>query len=806
MTHRKFKTLPLAVAIATTFGTGVSSTIVRAQAPALEEVVVIARKREESLQETPVAVTAMSADELREANIRDLGDLTRVVPGLDTRTGDKYAAFSIRGIGSRGGKSVATDPAVGVYVDGIFIPRSDSQLVDVVAMQNIQVLRGPQGTLFGKNTAGGALLLTTVKPGEELAGEVGVEVGNLDRFNVRGNVDVPLTDALSMRFTVDSRERDGYMDDINTGIDYGNEDKIAYAAQTRWFATEDLTADFLLFYSEQKENAAPQTCRVADNLGTPLQGFVAPGDTRTLIPACERSFALAKDNKVELDERGLVWEVETAMAGMTLEWEREFGTFKSITGYLKQEDIDNWRDQDATSIFSITNLSLVKEQFRLNGLDTDEEREFFTQEFQFIGSAFDDNLDYTVGLFYSDESIENNPSGNLLSPAGFLGIPIGADMVSVLPPDVAGFRVSNLTDYDNETMAVFAQGTWSFTDTLSLTVGGRYGEEKKKAAQRNYITAETSPGLITREEFDALQGTIHEVVPAAGIEFIEGDDEWTEFTPSATLSYVADDNFLETTGLDAFMIYGTWSQGFKAGGFVVFDGELQTFEPEEVTNYELGIKMDALDQRLRVNLALYSMEYDDMQITVTRQINELNTAAGLANAGEATVQGLEMEVSFLPTANWFFQATANFIDAEYDEFMDLVRDPASGEFVPIDRSDEEFAYLPERSFSWIAQYSHDTDIGEIAARVSGSYKDDIYIGLEGGADVSNFDTLDGYTLWNARLSWRAPGDNLEVALYVDNLDDEEYFGTGNLQFAAQGTQTLVKGLERTYGLQATYRF
>lgn len=805
MNKPKYPVLPLTVAVAATLSSGLSPSSVQAQAGMLEEVVVVARKREESLQETPVAVTAMNAEALKEANIRDLGDLTRVVPGLDTRSGDKYAAFSIRGIGSRGGKSVATDPAVGVYVDGIFIPRSDSQLVDVVAMQNIQVLRGPQGTLFGKNTAGGAILLTTVKPGDELAGEVGMDVGNLDRFNVNGNVDVPITDALSMRFTVDSRNRDGYMDDVNNGRDYGDEDKIAYAAQTRWFASDELTADFLLFYSEQKENSAPQTCRVADN-STPLQGFIAPGDERTLLPACQQSWELAKDNKVEMDDKGLDWEVETTMAGLTLEWERDIGTFKSISGYLHQEDINNWRDQDATSLFSLTNLSLVKDQFKANGLDVDEDRDFYTQEFQFIGNTFDDQLNYTLGLFYSKEEINNNPGGNMLSPAGFLGIPGAEDIVTVLPPDLAGFRTSNLTDFDNETWAAFAQGTWHFNDTLSLTLGGRYGEETKKAEQNNYVTAEESPGMITREEFDALQGTIHEVIAAPGVEFIKGDDDWSKFTPSATLSYVADDHFLDTSGLDSFMIYSTWSQGFKAGGFVVFDNELQTFDPEEVTNIEVGIKLDALDQRLRTNLAIYSMDYDDMQITVTRQISELNTAPSLANAGKATVQGVELEVSFLPTPNWFFQATANFIDAEYDEFDDLVRDPISGNFVPIDRKDEDFAYLPEQSFSWIAQYTLDTDMGEFSGRVSGTYKDDIYIGLEGGADVSDFDTLDGYTLWNTRLNWRAPEGNIEVALYVDNLADKEYFGTGNLQYGAQGTQTLVKGIERTYGVQATYRF
>ena len=796
----------LGATVAATVAYAVAPIPVYAQESVLEEVVVIARKREESLQETPVAVTAMSENALKEANIRDLGDLTRVVPGFDTRSGDKFAAFSIRGVGSRGGKGVATDPAVGVYVDGIFIPRSDSQLVDVVSMSSIQVLRGPQGTLFGKNTAGGALLLTTVKPYEEFGGEIATDIGNLDRFNLNGNLNVPVTDALALRFTIDSRQRDGYMVDANTGIDFGNEDKLAFAAQARWFATDSLTADLILFHSKQEENAAPQSCQIADGPSTPLQTFTAPGDPRLLLEACADSDILSDRNKVEMDARGMVWEMESTMAGLTLEWDLGDASFKSITGWLQQDNIDNWRDQDATSVFSITNLYLVKEQFFANGLDADEEREFFSQEFQFNATAFDDQLDYTLGLFGSVESIENNPSGNLLAPGGFLGIPVG-DAVSVLNPAVAGFRQSSLTDFDNSTWAVFAQGTWHFNDQWSLTLGGRYGVEDKEIDQRNYISQEQSPGLISREEFDELADAIHEVGPVAGAERLKQQEDWNEFTPAATLSYIGSDGMLDATGLDTFMVYATWSQGFKAGGFTSLGTEIQPFDPENVTNYELGLKLDALDSRLRFNAALYSMDYEDMQITITRQLNEINTASAIANAGQATMNGLEMELSYLPTANWFFQASANFIDAEYDEFDDIVRDPESGEYVPIDRSDEDFAYLPEKTFSLVGQYTRDTNWGEFSARLSGAYKDDIYIGLEAGADASAFSTLDGYTLWNARLAWRSASQHdIEVALYVDNLTDKEYFGTGNLQLSSQGTLTLVKGIERTYGIQASYRF
>ena len=206
----------------------VSPQPVHAQAGVLEEVVVVARKREESLQDTPVAVSAFGEDDMRAARIRNIADLAQQVPGLSTRDGDKVSGLTIRGVGTRV-RSVKTDPGVGVYVDGIFMPRSDTQLVDVVDMQSIQVLRGPQGTLFGKNTAGGAILLQTVKPSDEFSGKLEVGFGDDDRQDFAGRISGPIVDGqLYGSITVDSRERDGYMEDLVTGRDFGNVDRKGY--------------------------------------------------------------------------------------------------------------------------------------------------------------------------------------------------------------------------------------------------------------------------------------------------------------------------------------------------------------------------------------------------------------------------------------------------------------------------------------------------------------------------------------------------------------------------------------------------
>lgn len=499
------------------------------------------------------------------------------------------------------------------------------------------------------------------------------------------------------------------------------------------------------------------------------------------------------------------------------DWDVGEGNLKSITGYLGQDNIITARDQDAGSIFTITNVSLLLDQYKWNDLEDNQKRRFLSQELQYSSAAFE-KLDYTIGLFYSKEDINDSPQGFPNSQAGFLGLPDG-DLINVFPPAIVGFRTTSLSDFDNKTLAAFAQGIWHFDEKWSLTVGGRYGEEKKTVKQQNIVSLTPSPGLVNREEFDSLLGTIHDLVPA---ERLSQDKKWRQFTPAVTVSYIAGDDFLDASNLDSLLVYMTYSEGFKAGGFSSFDGALETFEPEEITNYELGLKIDALDGRLRFNTALYYMEYQDMQITVTRAVSDIQTENGTFNAGQANMGGVEAELHFAPTANWLFQLSANYIHAKYDEFEDISAAPGpdsascasiqgaaepGSDFLVVDRSCEDFAYLPKTTFYWAGQYSFESDWGLFTALVNGSYRDEIYIGLEAGADAADESILDDFTVWNARLSWQTPGElDLNVALYLDNFTDEKYFGTGNLQLRNQGSASLVRGLPRTYGIQARYRF
>ena len=772
---------------------------VPSQAQVLEEVVVIARKRVENLQDTPVAVTAFGANSMREAQINNLADLSRQVPGLSNTDGAKFSGLTIRGVGARVAQA-KVDPGVGVYVDGLFIPRGDTQLVDVVDMESIQVLRGPQGTLFGKNTAGGAILMSSQKPGDEFEGHVDVKLGDYDQQDLSVRIGGPLIEGkLYGALTYDTRSSDGYMEDYFTGREYGDIDRQALVGQLRYEPTDSLTIDFIALWGEQNERAAPRTCLLA-NPNTQLQSLLAPGVHQSYGDLCQLSESIVKNEKVIMDQVPMDYDVTNNLAGLTLNWEVGDFQLKSITGYLYQEDLKRDSDQDASLYYSIGNFSTTARHFNANGLKgDDEERHFVSQEFNLLGSAFDDKLDYTLGIYGSDEKIEDNLGGNSLTPSGYLGVPLG-DNVLVIAPAQAGLRNPSLTELTGQSAAVFGQLIYSFNDMWQFTLGARYTWEEKKIDQRNYrATAPTE--VVTRDEFDQLADDYQPLVVDPDLPKLKDDDNWSEVSPSATITMFGPDSWTDGF-LDSAMFYLTYSEGFKAGGFSDFGGELVSFDPETVENYEFGFKTEMFDQRVRLNGAVYTMDYDDMQLGVTRTFGELDAVFGITTAGSSEVDGAELELVFLPLEGLMLSMTASYIDASFKEFLD-----EGGDGEPVDRSHEPFAYLPEQTYSWVVQYDWDTEFALITPRISGYYKDEVYIGQEPAAYdfVDSQATLDDYTVWNARLAIQSHQvDGLEVALFANNFTDEFYYGTGNLQSDLVGSASVVAGKPRHYGVEFYY--
>ncbi len=772
----------------------------------LEEVVVTARKRGETLQETPIAVTAISADELRAAQIDNVGDLTQRVPGLSRREGRKTVDFNIRGVGTRV-TGVAAEPGVGVYVDSIYIPRNDSQLVDVLNMESVQVLRGPQGTLFGKNTAGGAILLTSRKPGEDVEGFASANIGDLGRTKLRGGVSGPLLgEGLYGGIQFDHQEEDGYREDQRTGTEYGDVDRYSVLGQLRYESDGAFLGDLMLFYGEVDEKTSPRNC-VQSNPNAALQGFTVPGNSMPFAELCQESIDLVDDEQLIFDRSPLNYKISNLLAGVTLAWDLELFTVKSITGYLHQDDIDTAsNDIDATDLFTLGNQGEPRRQLRANGIDPDDEqRTFISQEIQFLGDAIDNFLSYTAGVFYSHEEIDNSPFGQLLGPGGFLGADLGDGTVRLLPTGIS-FREATIREFENTSAALFGQAILNLSDTWQLTVGARYTWEEKQAEQLNYVADDVQFGpVISREEFDALENYVHRVVLDPENPNPGDKDDWTEFTPSVTLTLFTPDSWSGNV-FDGGMIYASASSGFKAGGFSPFGDAFLPFDPEDLLTYELGYKLDLWDQRARLNGAFYYSKYDDIQITVTRTFPREDpglppvTQNGTANAGKATIWGAELEFSVMPVENLLLSATASYIDAQYDEFIDESIEDRQAVFV--DRSDEDFAYTPEQTYSLTAQYNWVSELGDITPRLNYSYVSSQFIGLDAQSAAADEAYIDSYEIINFRLAFKPDAiESLEVAGYVNNLADEEYFGTGIASISGVGSVSLVPGKQRTYGIE-----
>jgi iron complex outermembrane recepter protein len=820
---------------------------------ALEEVIVTARKREESLQETPVAISAFSAEELAVAGIANTRDLQQSVPGLIfSEQGNKAPSIFIRGIGQKEANA-ALDPGVGVYINSIYIARTDSQLLDVIDTESIQVLRGPQGTLFGKNNTGGALLVNTMIPHTDaLEGEASTRLGNYGRRDVKVSGNIPLNeDSLAMRLSLASTQLDGYTESIYNGEEYGDEDRLGGTGRLYWQASDVFSTDIFYYRSKVNENGAGLTCFM-QNPGSVFNTFNWPGFTENNAyeSRCRLSESLADDNEL-LINGPTSFEMTSQILGVTLNWEFDDFDIKSITAWSNQEDIARSDDSDGTDILGVGTGDLVvlgalqrslTAGYGNFALPDDETRNQYSQELQLSGRALDDRLAYTTGIFLAKEEMENSITGNTVGYNGYSYKEDAFPGLNVLIPKIIGTS----SDLTNDSYAIFAQGTYEVTDWYQLTIGTRYTTEKREREATLYeadceaildgpagnlvpgatslcaadvLILEDPSGFYANppaflpirlvEEYETLGGDII----TANNGKVKDDKEWSKWTPTITNAFNLPDEYLTDTVLDSTLLYFTYSKGFKSGGFEMKGLEVTEFEPESVTNYELGIKVDAFDQRIRFNTAFYYMDYDDIQIRITEQGRSLaDILLFIDNAGAATIQGFEMELTALPLPNVILNATTSYTDASYDEF--IASDVDTGVTPPkqstIDRSDEDFAAIPELTYSLSAMVILPSAIGDFAPRLSMYYRDSFFTGLDATAwdpEFRDLATIDEVTLWSFRVGFTPrEKDNIQLWLFVDNLTDENYFQGGFSNTESLGAGSFVLGTPRTYGLEASIAF
>ncbi|WP_321396045.1 TonB-dependent receptor [Emcibacter sp.] len=733
----------------------------------LEEITVTARKREEGLQSAPIAISAFTGDGLEYRGVTDVGEIAQFTPNLSFQNNPSFggasnsAAIYIRGVGQK--EFLPTvDPGVGLYVDGVYIARSVGGILDLVDVERVEVLKGPQGTLFGRNTIGGAISITTKKPHEEFEGKLSATYGTDDRIDLKGSVNIPLSDTFYSKFSVAYLSQDGYVmrDD---GIDLGDDDTLSGRASFLLEASDDLEISFSIEGSRDRENGPAMTLiginyagpidpdtppmatihNVGASLaaGGPAAPCAYPGSTLNLaVPGCYDD-RYVYDGEERNSGTALAYSnTDFWAANLNVDWAlSENITLKSITAY-RDLSAEFARDGDHSPL-------------RISQFQDFLEQEQFTQEFQLLGTAFEDRLNWIVGLYYFKETGDNR---------------------NELDFTVSRFRSGGA--YDNQSLAAFAQGTYDVTDTFHVTAGIRYTDETKKF----------TPDQIIHENYFA--GSMHPQLDApfmqAGepiLPHLEKELSYDEIDPYLNLSWDATDDL---------MLYASYSEGFKSGGFSqrVFppivapytapagtpDIDLiPTFDPEFVQVYELGFKYTGMDGRMRLNGAAFYTDYTDMQVQVFTSVAPITK-----NAGAATIKGFELELQMTPADGWFVEAGLGYLDAGYDE-------------IDFDTTFVEKTNRLDRVSDWSlsAAVSKEFDLGNsgsLVPRVDWSYRSEF--------DNDAFNTPElhqgGYHLLNANMTWENADETMAVVVGVKNLTDEKYLHTGIIGDAFQSYEGL----------------
>jgi len=726
----------------------------------IEEIIVEARKVEENLQDVPISVTALPGAALKDAGITEFPQIAQVTPNFDVRSdevrGSFAAVINIRGQNSTT-SDLTIDQAVGININGAPITRGTNLFGNLFDIEQVEILRGPQGTLFGKNTTGGTVNVTTTAPQlGEFSGYAEFTLGNFDRNDYEAVFNVPTGENSAFRFGAASTNRDGFVDGVRSdgtlsGLDLADDDELFYKASFLVEPNDKVSIRLNADYHEVDEN------------GSGIRALIPFFPIAQPIPETDDFFQAADFNNAIVApvtiENGVVAD-ETNLNG-TVKVDLGFAELTSVTSYREQE--------------SETSLNFSP----LGGIVIGQDSDLFAQELRLAGDY--NNLQWQAGVFYSDES--------------------GSDRNNTV-------NRQQITDVENEAIAGFAQGTYSFNDRVSLTLGGRYTDEDR-AVDLQQLGALGAEGLpINIDQAAAIVGTTTladgsiTLNNAAGTTIIN-DASFDGFSWTAALDYKVTDDVL---------LYGSISRGFRSGG-IDGDGNLATeVDPEFVLNYEAGFKGDFLDNTVRFNAAAWFSDYSDIQIqSFALDENVAGTVgvpvAVLNNAAEAELYGFEAELQWYPIDDFSLNAGVGFTNGSFQDFTEPRVDAATGEIFQFDRSAEPVGG-PNWQFNVTPRYSHDiSDNIRANAQFTVSFLDEQEIaGPEVAALIGDeLTVIDSITLVNGQIDFDI-GEDLNVAVFGNNIFDNEHFSTGFALGVFGGLAQRTIGDPRTYGVRVRKSF
>lgn len=785
------KKLVLAAAVASAVGV---TDVAIAQQSILEEVVVTARKREESLQRVPMAVSAFGAQQLQQAQVDNILDLERMTPNITlTDTGGLVAgAVSVfmRGIGNDPG----FDQGVGIYMDDVYLNRTTGALLEVYDVERIEILKGPQGNLYGRNTIGGAIKYISKNPGDEFEADVEVKAGEYDLIQVKANASGPLIDnVLYGSVGALYKEHDGIQTNTLDGGEYWNSDVQAFRGSLLWQATDRLSVKLAADY--MKDDSDP---RVPNRIGVDpallggidfvISGanlFLGPG-TGVVSTPNDTSLPTNIDTvSTEFVDGFDEFEIETTTVALTVGWDlSDAWTLKSVSALRTMDNVQPF-DFDGSEQQFITTTNY-------------RDNEDFSQEFQLNFSG--DSLNAVMGVYYLDGTQES-PGITYQYPR----------LRAILTQSKDTYQ----DDRDITSYSAYANVDWNLSDSWQFSLGGRYTRDEKDETIRATVDqglfayaglagfppqaiVSVAPGQEAAAQQSPLFAfwTSSFVPPAFNSEYTEisfpedtdASDEWNEFTPSARITWFASD---ET------MVYAGFSSGFKSGGFQRTGGVATAYDPETVETWTLGLKSTLLDGSLRFNAEAFFNDYTDKQLsTIVLEGGSLTETVG--NVGELETSGVELEVTWLPPVNGLtLGLNAGYLDTDVKSYSSGTEDIA-------DRT--AIGFSPEWTAQMRVGYDFDiADAGFVSLGTDVSYRAESYTNSPIDLD-SNFAALqvqEEHAIWNALAAFTTADERWRFAVEGKNLEDKRVITN---TFVVGPFVTAGYNMPRTWAVSVGYQF
>lgn len=757
----------------------------QATSPAEEDsenkIIVTAQHREQNPQEVPIAISLFQEEDLKNMAALNISDLGALTPGFESNnTNFSQPKYNIRGIASND-FGVGSDPAVAIYVDGVYVGRGGASQANFNDVERVEILKGPQGTLFGRNAAAGAVHIITKKPEKGTSGNLNLTIGDYNRQQISAMYNTELSDDFYFRTSLSSNTRDGYIPVVNSSDELDDIDNQSLRASLLWDYSDDTEVLFRFDYDTASQDAP---------IVASINSAIAPANPFGAI-----------ETDIETVEKRDLW-------GASVEINSDYKDF--ILTYIasyRTFDSSNFEEEDGSAndrfFFATRNV---------------EEQEQASHELRF-SSQGSDSLQWTVGTTYSWEKTKQAHevyiNTNTLDTFFYLSGGAPAELITTLPlgGGLAGFFASEFSnqlallsvlsglpaqtildmtvaanvnrdwletthnDGTNVSVALYADFTYALTEKLDLTFGIRYTHDNKNFSVRsswdnafNIPIPGVAPvpfGLVFFDQFDGK--TQH--------------DSWNALTPRLVLDYQVNNNM---------MLYASSTKGFKSGGFNSL-GVDPAFDEEKVLNNEIGFKSSWLENALIFNLAIYSYDYEDLQILkLTGPTGTIPTY----NIGNADAEGNGFDIDFRWQATDNFRITANYghLETEYTHY-DFTQFP--GETAADDVTGEPLSSVPENKWNIIFDYELNLgDFGDIAIRYHHNFTDD----RVNHTGVAESRRIEDYSLQNVRISYFPRDADWEISAWGNNLNDEEYLYSIGGQGESIGSPTTSRAKPRMIGL------